>query len=178
MKADTLLHPVRMRIVQALAAHGPGSAKDLREHLPDIAPATLYRHVKALFEAGFLEVEAEKRVRATVERRYRLVEGATVLQGADLEDVAPAEHLRWFNGFTAVLVDAFARYLGRGEPDLVRDRVRYRLLPLHLSDEEADAFAADLEALCSRYGQLPPGPGRAQRSFAFLTLPEGPTRPR
>lgn len=171
-RADSLLHPVRMRIVQALAAHGPGSAKALRDVLPDVAPATLYRHVKALFDAGFLAVDGQTRVRGTIEVRYRLVEGAAVLGADALEDATPDDHLRWFTGFTAVLVDAFARYVRRGPPELVRDRVRYRMMPLHLSDDEALRFADELDALCARYRALPPSASREQRTFAFLTLPD------
>ena len=182
-RPDTLLHPVRMRIVQCIAAQGAMSPKSLQEALVDVPPATLYRHVKALFEAGFLEVASERRARGAVERTYRLVGGHAVLGPEELEfpdheeptskrSVTGDDHLRWFSGFTATLVDAFARYTRRRRPDLVRDRVRYRLVPMHLTETEATQFAEELEALYVRYHERGPGPGRVRRWFGFVTLPD------
>src|ERR1700712_2699189 len=70
--ADVLLHPVRMRILQTLFDADPLTTAQRRERLPDIPPATMYRHVAVLAEAGVLEVVNEKRVRGTVERSYRV----------------------------------------------------------------------------------------------------------
>ena len=50
--ADVLLHPVRMRILQALFDADPLTTAQLRERLPDIAPATMYRQIAVLAEAG------------------------------------------------------------------------------------------------------------------------------
>ena len=62
-----------MRILQALYDADPQTTAQLRERLPDIAPATMYRHIATLADAGVLEVDSEKRVRGTVERSYRVV---------------------------------------------------------------------------------------------------------
>ncbi len=64
--ADVLLHPVRMRILQALFDTDPMTTGQLRERLPDIPPATMYRHIAVLVDAGVLEVGDERRVRGTV----------------------------------------------------------------------------------------------------------------
>lgn len=70
--ADLLLHPVRMRILQALFDADPLTTAQLRDRLPDIPAATMYRHIAVLADAGVLEVVDEKRVRGTVERSYRV----------------------------------------------------------------------------------------------------------
>jgi hypothetical protein len=43
--ADLLLHPVRLRIVQAFLGDRALTTGDLRAELPDVPPASLYRHV-------------------------------------------------------------------------------------------------------------------------------------
>ena len=169
-RPDTLIHPVRMRIVQTIGARGAMSAKELRGVLDDVAHATLYRHVKALVQAGFLELDSERQARGAVERRYRLVGGVAIVGADDLDGASPEDHLRWFSGFTAILVETFARYTRLRPPDLVRDRVRYRLMPMHLTDSEADAFAEELEALCGRYRDLGEGKGRKKRSFGYVSV--------
>src|SRR3712207_7514085 len=59
--ADLLLHPVRLRIVQAFLGDRTLTTADLRSELPDVPVATLYRHVGVLAEAGVLEVVGERR---------------------------------------------------------------------------------------------------------------------
>jgi DNA-binding transcriptional ArsR family regulator len=75
---DLLLHPVRLRIVQALVKQ-PMTASGLKEVLGDVAQATLYRHIKALENGGMLDIVAERQVRGTVERTCRVVESAVAL---------------------------------------------------------------------------------------------------
>ena len=70
--AELLLHPVRLRIVQAFLGEGELTTADLRARLTDVSPATLYRQVATLAAGGVLEVAAERRVRGAVERTYRL----------------------------------------------------------------------------------------------------------
>ncbi len=56
---DLLLHPVRLRILRALLDGHPSTTAELRGRLPDIAPATMYRHIAVLTAAGVLEVPEE-----------------------------------------------------------------------------------------------------------------------
>ena len=48
---DLLLHPVRMRILLSLAGHELTS-REISSRLPDVAHATLYRHIGKLEKAG------------------------------------------------------------------------------------------------------------------------------
>src|SRR5687767_10526142 len=70
--ADILLHPVRLRIVQALSDGRALTTSELCARLPDASKATVYRHVALLAAHGFLVVHGERRVRGVVERTYRL----------------------------------------------------------------------------------------------------------
>ena len=70
--ADLLLHPIRLRIIQAFLGDRALTTTELRAELPDVAPATLYRQVARLVGAGVLGVVAERRVRGATERTYVL----------------------------------------------------------------------------------------------------------
>jgi DNA-binding transcriptional ArsR family regulator len=77
--ADLLLHPVRLRIIQAFLGDRALTTTQLRDELGDVPPASLYRHVANLVDAGVLTVVSERRVRGAVERGYVLrAAGATV----------------------------------------------------------------------------------------------------
>jgi len=162
----------------ALAGGGPATAGELAERLPDVPPATLYRHLDLLRRGGILAVAEERRVRGAIERRYVLHPGAASLGPADLAGATRDDHLRWFATFLAGLLDAFARYLDRGDPDLARDGVGYRQVVLHLSDAELADMSGALNAALVRFAAQPPGEDRTPRLLATVLVPtEAPAAP-
>ena len=50
--ADLLLHPVRLRIVEAFLGDRALTTSALAAELADVPPASLYRHVARLVDAG------------------------------------------------------------------------------------------------------------------------------
>ena len=52
---EVLMNPTHQRILQVLLAKGTGTTAVIREELSDIPPASLYRHVKRLLDAGLIE---------------------------------------------------------------------------------------------------------------------------
>ncbi|GAB7192999.1 helix-turn-helix domain-containing protein [Kineococcus sp. NUM-3379] len=172
MRSDELLlHPVRLRIAQAFLGERTLTTGDLRRELPDVPAATLYRHVALLAGNAVLEVEAERRVRGTVERTYRLRTGAASLGPDDVRGMDAGDHRRGFLAFAATLLADFDRYLDAGEPDLARDQAGYRQVGLHLSDAETAELVAELRAVVERRTRLRPAPGRRRRVLSTVLLP-------
>jgi DNA-binding transcriptional ArsR family regulator len=169
--ADLLLHPVRLRIVQALLDGARMSTVELSAALPEISKATLYRHVAVLAEAGVLEVVGEQRIRGAVERTYALRRAAAELPPEELAAMSRDEHRDAFMAFSAGLLASFDRYLARDDVDLARDGVGYRINALWLSDDEFAAFAADLRAAFAARAANGPGDGRTRRLVAITVMP-------
>src|SRR5690242_1673068 len=82
-RADLILHPVRMRLLVALARRQL-TTRQLSARLPDVAQATLYHHLGLLTRAGLLRVVSQRPVRGTLEKRYALVDDTALLSPADL----------------------------------------------------------------------------------------------
>src|SRR4051794_13059461 len=101
--ADLLLHPVRLRVVQAFLGDRTLTTTDLRAELPDVAVATLYRHVGVLADAGVLTVVGERKVRGAAERSSRLDLTAASLMSGDVADMTADDHRRAFTTFAATL---------------------------------------------------------------------------
>jgi DNA-binding transcriptional ArsR family regulator len=169
--ADLLLHPVRLRIVQAFAGERPLTTSQLATELSDIPAASLYRHVSRLVNAGVLEVVSERKVRGALERTYRLRLAAATLEADDLAAMSAEDHRQAFMAFTAELIREFGRYLEAGDIDFFRDSVSYRMAGLWLDDAENAGLVHDVQRALQRRMANAPGEGRRRRVIGYALLP-------
>ena len=170
-KADLLLHPVRLRIVLEASADAV-TANELARRLPDVAQATLYRHIATLVDEHVLEVVAERRVRGGVERTFRLVPRNAGLGPADAASLTPDEHLTGFVTFVGALVAAFERYLRDPASALDADPVGYRQVALWLSDEETSHLLGELGEVLARYASREAHPDRRRVRLSTVLIPD------
>jgi DNA-binding transcriptional ArsR family regulator len=70
--ADLLSHPLRVRLLTALATTGPGSATSFSGQFGDASVGDCHYHLKALRKAGAIELARSRAVRGATERVYRL----------------------------------------------------------------------------------------------------------
>ncbi|WP_309121909.1 helix-turn-helix domain-containing protein [Paenibacillus sp.] len=171
-KADLILHPVRMRIIQCLIGGAPKSAQQLQELLPDVPQATLYRHLKKLSDANMLAIAEERPNRGTVERWYTLPERAAELTADDLRAASPEDHLAFFMKFASHLIGQYGRYVRKPGLDLLADGVSYRQIALQLSDEEHLRLLASIRELFAEAARNEPSPERRNRVYSVIAFPE------
>ncbi len=176
--ADLLLHPVRLRIVKAFLGDRALTTSQLAAELEDVPAGSLYRHIARLTQAGVLQVVAERRVRAVVERTYTLRLLAARVGPGEIATMSGEDHQRAFTGFVAGLMADFDRYLAAGKPDLIRDGVSYGTSAMWLTDAEHGELLRDLGVLLQPRLAKAPGKGRRRRLLHSLVLPapEAPTR--
>jgi len=169
--ADLLLHPVRLRIVQAFLGDRALTTAQLAAELDDVPAGSLYRHVARLANADVLQVVAERRVRGAVERTYMLRLAAAQIAPADAAAMSPEDHAHAFTAFVAGLLADFDRYLAAGPPDLVRDGAGYNMVALWLDDAEMASFQRDLATVFQPRLANAPRKGRRRRVVATVMLP-------
>jgi DNA-binding transcriptional ArsR family regulator len=170
-KAELLLHPVRMRIVVEISG-GQRTAKQLSEVMPDIPPATLYRHLSRLVEGGVLRVVAENPVRGTIERVYA-VAGAS-LSPEDLSELSKAEMLQTFTLIISTFIADFQRYLNSTaaeHPDVMADGLDFSKVVLELSDEELHQMNKKFWDAIEAALHHEPRPDRKRRLVSYMILP-------
>ena len=177
--AALLLHPVRLRIVQAFLGDRALTTSQLVDELDDVPVGSLYRHVGMLARAGVLQVIAERRVRGAVERTYTLRQAAAQMGPDEVAAMTKEEHGHAFMAFVAGLLGDFDRYLASGAPNPARDGAGYRLAALWLSDAELTDFVRDLAAVVQPRLANPPSKQRRRRIVAgvMLPAPETPAAP-
>jgi hypothetical protein len=169
--ADLILHPVRLRIVRAFLGGRPLTTSALADELADVPPASLARPVARLADAAVLQGVAARRVRGALERTYVLHVAAANIGADELAVMSADEHRQMFITFVAGLVGDFDSYLAGGDIDLIRDKVRYRLADLWLTDDELHEMAAEITAVIVPRLKNTPGPGRSRRVLRTFLLP-------
>lgn len=172
-KAEVILHPVRMRILQALVRGERMTAQQLQERLGDVPQATLYRHLKRMLEAGVLAIAEEIPNRGTLEKVYMLPANAARLTSEDIQQATPDDHLTFFMNYLAHLLGEYARYVHHPGSEVVRDGVSYRQYAAYLSDEENLELINKIRELIMKAMENEPNNDRRRRLLSFIDFPEG-----
>jgi hypothetical protein len=168
--ADLLLHPVRLRIVQAFLGDRALTTSQLSAELADVPAASLYRHVARLVSAGVLQLVAERRVRGAVERTYVLRLAAASIGLDEIASMSIEDHRQAFMAFVAGLLASADRYLQRENVDPLRDGVSYRIAGLWLDDAEYAEMVRDLSRVLQPRLANAPRKGRRRRILATVLL--------
>ncbi len=173
---DVLLHPVRLRVVQALLGDRSLTTARLAAELPDVPKPTLYRHIAALVDAGVLRVAGERPVRGAVERTYRLDEARASADPAAAGDMTDQEHRASFAVFTAGLVAAFEAFLAeRSAMAATEAAFGYRTAALHVPPEEIPDFARRVREAVAPWRE--PTDGAERYLFSTVLIPADTTHP-
>jgi DNA-binding transcriptional ArsR family regulator len=173
---ELILHPIRIRIVQAAMDGSPITTSDLCASMPDVSKATVYRHVALLVEAGLLKVVGEERVRGAVERSYRLEHTRAVLTDAEVAAMSIEDHRRGFAAAVTSLLAEFEVYLDREGADPLIDAVSYRQYVLWLSQAEKAELIEEIFAAIRARAGAGPGSGRERHLLSTILFPADPRR--
>ena len=130
-----------------------------------------------LADAGVLAVVAERRVRGALERTYVLRLTAATVGLDEVAAMSADDHRQAFMAFVAGLLGDFDRYLARGDIDLLRDGVGYRMAGLWLDDAEYAELLRELTRVLQPKLAHPPGPGRKRRILGYVLMPGSEAAP-
>lgn len=170
-KADLIIHPIRLRILQLLSRE-PLTINALDKLMPDVAKSSLYRHIRKLLNAGFIEIAETHPVKGTPENSYRLLQ-APHITVEDVQKMSKEDHLHLFSSYVAGLVQGFKAYLDSQDTlDLVSDRVGYSEIIFYANTDEFDALFVPLRDQLSKISQQMPQPGRRLRKLVLINHPE------
>lgn len=170
---DLLLHPVRLRIVNAMYGGVTRTTSELCARMPDVPKTSAYRHVGLLAEAGILEVVEEQRVHGAVERHYRLSADKARVDLDDAKAMSLDDHRQGFAAAMAALLSEFNAYLDRDGSDPAADSVGYRQGVLWLTPQELAEFVDELLGVFKARALNEPTPGRKPHVMSAIFFPVG-----
>jgi len=168
---ELLLHPVRIRIVNAFSGHRSRTTAEICARLPDVSQATVYRHVALLAEAGVLEVIEEHAIRGAVERHYRLDRQKAHLDQQASAQMTLDDHRHAFTAAMAALIADFGAYLDTDTASPTQDSVAYRQIPIWLSETERDQLVHQLQKAMAPSMESKPRHDRRQYLISPIFFP-------
>lgn len=167
---DVLLHPVRWRIVQR-ALGREVTTTDLKRDLPDVPTTTLYRHVAALIDAGYLTVVRERKVRGTTERTLSLDQTKVGhMDEREARTLTPEQHRQAFLMMLTRLGADFDRVIANDDLSARLNQLGYSQLALYVDQDDLDAIQQGFSKLVEPY--LAESPGKDRVVLSIFSLPD------
>jgi hypothetical protein len=170
-RLELLLHPVRMRLVNAMHAAGTLTTAELCSRLPDLPKATVYRQIERLVGGGVFQIESVRQVRGATERRYRLTEGGGAIRAGEARSMTLEDHRRAFTAAMAALIADFNAYLDRRDSNPLDDAVSYRHFTLWLKPGEHSRLVRDVGQVLTTLMKNKPGADRAPYRISSILFP-------
>lgn len=162
MNAKTVMNPARLRILEFFILHESATVAEMRRELSDIPQASLYRHMSALVDDGWLVVQSEEKKRGATERRYRLK--------PSVSENGKADYMQVFDVLMSLMA-TFKRYFAKPDCDPVRDMLSVGTSAFLMTDEEYTGFMTAMSELFVKHIGNAPAEGRKQRRLTVISSP-------
>lgn len=169
---ELILHPLRLRILQAMAGRTVTTA-ELADLFDDVAATTVYRHVNTLLDAGVLTIVSEQRVRGAVERTLALVEDAAQMNAEEAAHISEEQHRQAFTVFLAHQAAEFDRFIACDDKAAM-PLFGYGQTILHLSEDDLRHVQDQLRTILQPYLRSRGQHDEHRVSLATLLIPESP----
>ena len=177
--AETLLHPVRFRIVLALVGRQL-TTQQLRAELSDVAAGVAVPACRPTRRRRTPAVTDERSVRGGIERTYAVVDSAVELGPEAFASATLDDHMRYFAAFVGAVLSGFERYLRSVGPDARpgagAGALRYEQIPLWLTDVELHGVTVGWTELIAPLRGNGPDGGRHRMLLSQAMFPDVSSR--
>ncbi|MFJ7983386.1 transcriptional regulator [Lysinibacillus xylanilyticus] len=153
-KAEVLMHPVRMKILQALMHDKEEglSTLEMISIIKDVPQATLYRHIQILMDENIIKIVKERKVRSVTEKFYALNEGAAKLSQEDWIQLTIKQKLNYVSYYQLALLSQYQNYLhSLDEEERLADLATFSFIDLTLTNDQFMSFEKELNDLMTKY---------------------------
>jgi hypothetical protein len=176
MRVDLLIHPIRLRIIQALGQDRL-TTQELAERLPEVPLSSLYRHLQLLRRGEVLDV-VETRLVNGIEEKVYAVTGRTHLGPEEMAQLGGDEHVKYFATYLLTLLQGYAGYIRSAQDedglvDLAADYAGYTEVIFYADEEELQAFQAALNKVMLSLVQNEAAALRRRYRMAIIAHPTG-----
>ncbi|MFJ7731227.1 transcriptional regulator [Lysinibacillus sp. NPDC097231] len=175
-KAEVLMHPVRMKILQALMQDKEEglSTLEMISVIKDVPQATLYRHIQILVDENIIKIVKERKVRSVTEKFYAVNEGAPKLSKEDWTQLTTKQKLYYVSNYQLALLSQYQNYLqSLDAKDSTADLTTFSLIDLTLTSDQFKTFDNELNDLINKYYNMADSSkGSETKTIAINIIPK------
>lgn len=153
-KTEIIMHPVRMKICQALMRNKDNGLTPLEmiKIIKDVPQATLYRHIQIMVDSNIIRVMKEKKVKSVSEKYYVLNEEEARLDEEEWKEASIEEKLNYISSYQLLLMTQYQNYLNKlEEQNRQEDRATFSVVELKINEEYFLQFQNELNELMTKY---------------------------
>ncbi|MEY8351313.1 transcriptional regulator [Bacillus cereus] len=155
-KAEILMHPVRIKIFQALMRNRENGLTPLEmvKIIKDVPQATLYRHLQTMVHSSIVHVIKEKKVKSVSEKYYAINEEEAKIDGSEWKELSSKEKLDYISYYQLSLMTQYQSYLKKlGEQNRQEDSATFSVVELKIDEDHFIKFQNELNELMIKYYQ-------------------------
>jgi DNA-binding transcriptional ArsR family regulator len=169
---NLILHPVRLRIIQTLVRR-ERNTQQIAEALPDVPVSSLYRHLRMLLEAEYIEIASTRSVNGIEERTYCISETKPpLLADEEFRGLSKDELQQAFSMLVGMILTSFNEYLdATPEPDWKRDRLGCAEFTFFATPDEYTTIWKTVWQTLSDAESVPRSAERLARKIALASYP-------
>ncbi|WP_028401518.1 transcriptional regulator [Ectobacillus panaciterrae] len=177
-KVEILMHPVRMKICQALMRNKETGLTPLEmvKIIKDVPQATLYRHIQVMVDSGVIHIIKEKKVKSVSEKYYALNEEEARLDGGEWKKASYEEKLDYISYYQLSLMTQYQSYLKKlEEQNCQEDGATFSIVELKMAEEHFIQFQNELNELMTKYYHTTSKSNEIDapvRTIAFTIIPD------
>ena len=147
-RLELIFHPICVRVLIE-ADQREVTTKQIRDAMPDVSSASLYRYLRRMVAEGVLAVVSERPVRGTVEKTYAATKIAHS-PNAEAGPPDPEAFLGYFLGFLGLLQKQFRLYIKQGVFAPEQDGLLFGACAPYLTPEERNQVTEEIEAVLKK----------------------------
>ena len=170
-KFESMMHPVRIKIITCINKKGNATTQEIAKMCPDVPPATLYRHINRLNKDEIIEVVKENKINGILEKVYQIKENPYDEAAKIAVSNNPGQLMNLFYNFSLTMLSDFQKNTSRERINLVEDGVGFKSSLLYLSGEELTEMAGELWNCIAKRANNEPSRTRKLRRFSTIFIP-------
>lgn len=166
---NSMMNPVRIKIIRELTIKGSATTKEIQEILPDIPQATLYRHLQHLLKNDIIEIVSENKVRGIMEKVYSIKSNPSLEINKNLDTLSKGDMSQLFSQFVLSLLSDMEHCLDHELVLKMKEApVSFMSFSAYLSDQELFDLLKQMSELVMKFMNYPSTPVRKLRKISTI----------
>lgn len=171
MKHDILIKPLSIKIIRLLT-NNELTIKEISEKIPEISKASLYRHIKKMYDEDIIKVTTERLINGITEKTYTFaIDGGGNLSQDYVNNLSEKEYKTLFAQFIAMVTGDFENSIKDCEFSEIKNNTSFTQTLLYISDEERKEFNEEFATLLKKYINNKSTINRKKKILSIISMP-------